>query len=357
MIARLDLERSDDGPRGRVYHAPSAAELAALEPDAGRIARQGDSWTFGRAVVGIEENRRALVAGRVPASIFSAYVAARGALQPVVDEFSKIGRTTRRRRRYADEGDELNIDRLATGDPLFWERRKRGAKKRVVRLGVQYGYTAAAGESTFVRNAALATAAADALSLLGYGVEILAVSWGLMTQSHHGEEWTLAVDLKRSDEPLDAQRVLTTGLVAMSRAFEFALWDQECGGVNTWNMRVPPLSRAARRALGLDALIGQSLDVDDAGGAAFHDELDGFLRRASEAASGLPAAGMFEPEAGMDEAIDQALSGSGGDEDDAGAGGAAGGDAEGGDAMPSPPPDSHPHVDFVPGWAGIGPTG
>ena len=312
-MKRIDLTPEDyardGGPahhHGRVYEL-EMEELAALKVSKNRAGGEGggSEWVFGSAVVGVEPTRRALRAGRVPRSFLEAYDAARGALQPAVESFARVGRTTRRRRRYSEEGDELNIDRLTTGDPLFWERRKRDAKKRVVRLGVQFGYIAGANENTFIRNAALAAAASDALELVGYGVDIVAVSWGDMRGDHQGEEWTLAVPLKTADERLDVQSVLTTGLVGMSRCFEFALWDREEGNEN-WNMGMQKLSGAARKALSLDALVGQSWDVTE-NGLAFHDELQGFLSQIEKISKELPIAGALGPEDDMGITMSSAL--------------------------------------------------
>jgi hypothetical protein len=264
-----------------IVHWDSAAGLSKcvyqrMQPGGG--GGMSDSWYFGSYLQSVEANQEACVSGRVPEPIWEEYLRVRDKLQPVMDDFIHLGVSTRRRRVYAEEGSELNLDRLAVHDPSCWERRKRGAKKQLIVLGIQYGYVAGAGEKVFVKNAAAAAAASDVLERLGYAVEIVGVSWGTLTYAQtKWDKWSMinTVTIKRSTEPLDPQNVLIIGLPAVSRVFEFGVWDAYAK--SGWNMHCPPLTKEQEEMIGIDAFIGQKWHVNPGGNIGHTEKLQGFF--------------------------------------------------------------------------------
>lgn len=302
-------ERRQKGGQLWEFDSPGDLAEAEVKNPGRRGAERGqawhDRWKYGDIITTEEGNRAALRAGRVPESIYSAYLKAREACEGMVVEAGRVGNTTRRRRRYSDEGDELNVDRMMLGDPLMWERRRRGAKKRVIRIGVRFGgYSWADGEDKFIAGAAAGCAMADALNVMGYETEII----GFCTEEVFsgdrpevfGQEWVCSVRLKASEEPLDVQRVLTSGLTAMSRAFWFGYEEHNLGMGPTVNGYVRELSSAMREELGLDLLV-----QEDLGGAPPPDVPDDLWNQMSDVMGGALAA-----------ARDAARDGLGGNADD-----------------------------------------
>lgn len=77
-----------------------------------------------------------------------------------------------RRRRFSDDGAELNIDRALSGEPEFWETHKRDGKKRFITLAVQICMSHQNKKESFAKNMALAYSVCEILENLGYGVNI-----------------------------------------------------------------------------------------------------------------------------------------------------------------------------------------
>lgn len=248
---------------GKLWLFDEPGDLADAPSFREERGSSNERWTDGKNVVGLTANRNCLKAGRVPAALYDAFLEARKAVEPKVEEAGRIGNTTKRRRRYSDEGDEVNIDRYMTGDPNFWERRKRGKKKRVIRIGISYSDHWGARERDYVSRAAAAAATVDALTALGYGTEVWGYSTGRVCDGRmdQGQEYTTAVRLKASDQPLDVPKVLTTGLTAMSRRFTFGVYEHEgCGP--EWNSTCDGLSKTMKAELDLDVLLGDEASSD-----------------------------------------------------------------------------------------------
>lgn len=246
-----------------------------------------DEWYLGKHYANYVEAQEACKLGIVKPHLWEQYCERRDSLEPAIAEFMHTGVTTRRKRRYGDDGAEVNIDRVATHNPECWEYRKRGAKKQLIVLGVQYQYSWMADESTFVRNATLAAAASDVLERLGYGVTIVGLAWGDYTDYLCGEwdGWRMisSVVLKQSHEPLDAERVLTMGIPAFSRAFLFGTWEAYATRAGEWNMFLGKLTDNEFKALGIDAFIGQDFTNVVKGGKLQHsDRLEGFFNNMVE---------------------------------------------------------------------------
>ena len=131
----------------------------------------------------------------------------------------------KRKRIWREEGDDLDIDRLMSGDPNHWIKFKRKGKKRVVRLGMNLMASWGNNWRAFAKSVALAYVTAEALETLGYGVEIVAVStYSIGAETNKASRgdvagWTFP--LKRSSEPVDIQRVGSVGITAMARHYSF----------------------------------------------------------------------------------------------------------------------------------------
>jgi hypothetical protein len=240
----------------------------------GRNAEDGDAWRLGSHFATIKDAQRACALGMVPDLFWDAYRDMRDKLSPLIEELMAAQPTTKRGRKRKDFGDEIDVDRWLSGDPVCFEIRERGAEKQVIRLGVQHNFTSGADEKTFLRIAALGAAASELLERLSYGVEIYAVSLAM----YQGTTlFAHSVKLKGSSDPLDPQNVLVAGIPALSRVFRFGVG--ELWGIPGGNyMPVAPDNETAK-LFELNAWIGSGhptvFDPDDA-------QLSGFFKRANE---------------------------------------------------------------------------
>lgn len=125
----------------------------------------------------------------------------------------------KRKRRYTDDGGDIDIDRAIVGDDRPFIVRKRDGKKRTIRIGVNLMMSHQNGASTYAKIIALAYICSEKLENLGYGVEIMAVQ----SCGHHQGEVLTSFPLKRVTEPTDIDRVGSVGQPSMSRYFDFRL--------------------------------------------------------------------------------------------------------------------------------------
>tara|TARA_X000001382_G_scaffold127959_1_gene116656 strand:- start:1668 stop:2738 length:1071 start_codon:yes stop_codon:yes gene_type:complete len=190
----------------------------------------GDSWAFGKAEASnsIEKCDKLLTDGKTTPSI-------RRIMNKTIKQVKLAGvdkmlnerfESVKRKRVWSEDGSELDIDRVMSGDPQHWVSTKRNGKKRVIRLGVNVSMSGGNGASTFAKNVGLAYIVCEALENLGYGVEIVAVdacyySGGYNKLSNKQDETATIIPLKRSDEPVDINRVGSVGFSAMLRYYNF----------------------------------------------------------------------------------------------------------------------------------------
>lgn len=237
-------------------------------------ARDGDRWRLGKHFLTIKDAQRACALGMVPDVYWDTYRDMRDKLSPLIEELADAQPTTKRARKRKDFGDEVDVDRWLSGDPICWEIRERGAEKQVIRLGIQHNFASDAGEDTFLRISALGTAASELLERLCYGVEIYAVSYA---KAFCGTFFVHSVRLKGSHEPLDPQNVLVSGIPALSRVFRFGV--SELWGIGGGDYMPEPPNQVTAKLLELNAFIGSGDPV------VFHPDdaqLGGFFKRAAE---------------------------------------------------------------------------
>ncbi len=236
-------------------------------------------WNFSK-----EDTDRHLAGGHAPQRLMDEYVALRGKLEPLVEKFSGMGKSTKRKRRYEIEGDEIDVDRAMVGTPECWVRRRRGAQRRMVHLGVGYFWNSGARSEHFTRFAALAAAAADVLQILGYAVEITAIGWGEPTRDNRSApsaHMGVGIKLKEPLEPLDPQRILICGHSGLFRGhlFEF----NRSLGYSPDYTTTRALDKRTRETFGIDYLVGTDRAWPEGKEAP---ELEGFFTQAEGIASG-----------------------------------------------------------------------
>lgn len=183
----------------------------------------GDNkWRFGSSLKDLPTTRYHLLEGVTPSATLEEIQRLRQQL-----EASGTYRTTmakaassRRQRKFADSGSELDIDRYLAGDANCWSVTQKGKQAPLVRLGVNLALSSGNSEREFAKLVALLGLTADVLTTAGFSLEIL----GLMTVhnlSDTFEEGGLVVTLKAADQPLDLPRLGSVSAPGLLRHYGF----------------------------------------------------------------------------------------------------------------------------------------
>ena len=138
----------------------------------------------------------------------------------------------KRKRRWSEDGGELDIDRVMTGDPNYWVTSRRDGQQRIVNVGINYSMSADNSATQFPRLLAMAFCTAEIIERLGYGVEITAIRTNYPAGISNWERG-FTFPLKKSQEPLDINRIGSISLVGFFRYFSFfvgnVLYKDGCG--------------------------------------------------------------------------------------------------------------------------------
>jgi len=122
--------------------------------------------------------------------------------------FSGRGKSMKRKRRYRDDGDELDIDRVMSGVPEYWIKTERGVQQKAITLGLNASMSHKNGEKEFAQLTAMAIVLSDVLTTRGVATRIMYCSSGwneLRGLSTH--ETSVNFTLKDFEEPLDQRRI------------------------------------------------------------------------------------------------------------------------------------------------------
>ena len=160
----------------------------------------------------------------------------------------------KRKRRFTDDGGDIDIDRAIVGDDRPFITRKRDGKKRTIRIGVNLMMSHQNKASTYAKIIALAYVCSEKLENLGYGVEIMAVQ----ACGHYRGEVLTSFPLKKVTEPTDIDRVGSVGQPSMSRYFDFRLANIL---FHTGSGTCNPVSEEMQGFANLDVCLGTSWTV------------------------------------------------------------------------------------------------
>lgn len=146
-------------------------------------------------------------------------------------DFKEIARSylKKRSRLFAEEGDELNIDKLMSGDMAHWEKSTRVNDKPVYTITINGSASAARDTEDFVKTSVIAGAISNLLTLSGKKVEI-----NLQYQSGNSTdevEYSLInIKLKHANEPLDIKKICAHSNAFLLRGLVFNLYQSVLPG-------------------------------------------------------------------------------------------------------------------------------
>ena len=173
--------------------------------------------------------------------------------QSFADTESEL-QSIKRKRVYSDNGADLDIDRVMSGDENYWSSRKKTGKAQVIRLGIDVGVSWDNESSTFARITGIGIALAKEIQKKGYSLEIYKVGRTSATQSSfvfsqsssryrrpepaisskHDNDVTIGFKtcLKGSQQAIDLERISNVGLEGVFRGCTFRSQGMALGGFN-----------------------------------------------------------------------------------------------------------------------------
>ena len=164
--------------------------------------------------------------------------------------------SVKRRRVWREEGGELDIDAVMSGDPNYWVKTVRNGKMRIVRLVINYSFSCGNKPEESARLLGVTYCVAEILERLGYGVEIYGAQ---ACHSPRSKDWGdgdheqgSIVPIKQVQEPLDLRRVGSVSVTGLFRYFGFVMDNELFGNFNGY---CTALSKEMTAFMGADVLI------------------------------------------------------------------------------------------------------
>ena len=213
------------------FQYPRLAEFMADAMTLPRIygdEKGANAWAFGE-FGDSHKTERCLIDGIAPEIVVTAAELAQAGMM-VQMEAAEIAPTRRRVQCYSDAGDVIDVDRMINGHDRPWSAVKLGRQIPIVRIGINFALSSGNEPQDFARIVGTAAAAAQCLTVAGYGVEIIgaacvATKGRKLSRTHSAHTFTL----KSSDEPMDIQRVCSIGAPGLLREYWHRINQRDSG--------------------------------------------------------------------------------------------------------------------------------
>lgn len=186
-----------------------------------------EDWRFGKDFRTFNETISALQSGETAARYLRMLDKVKGELYDKYPELYKISETAvtkRRRRRFSEDGDELDIDRYMCGDPAMWSSMPRQeVQGRAATFFIDITISAGTDEENLVEGVIRSIALVDIVDKAGIPTEIV-----IGATTNNGTRGTrlltVACKAKHANEPLDIQRILSFCMTGYYRSLTFCAW-------------------------------------------------------------------------------------------------------------------------------------
>lgn len=142
---------------------------------------------------------------------------------PEIEQLMLTAKTFKRKRVYADQGDELDINRLMSGEVEHWEKSTKGKKNTLIRLAFNIDGTGSKTEEDFMIMASTAAVISNILSIAGFAVQLTFchTSNGVSTQTKYN---AISVCVKQAHEQIDMERICSVGCTGFFRGWIFQVY-------------------------------------------------------------------------------------------------------------------------------------
>ena len=191
-----------------------------------------DEWTYGTTYPNRVATMEALMESKVEDTMWLVIDKLRDSLlqDSEIQRLMELAPSIKKQRKFGNSGDELDIDRVLSGDPEHWQYTTPGKKSNVIRIGVNVAVSCGNKADTFLKMVALASVAADLVVKAGASLEFVLVAFS--TESYQNEvEYEsgtvkgnvsgFLATIKKAEEPFDISRVACLGIPGLFRHYLF----------------------------------------------------------------------------------------------------------------------------------------
>jgi len=197
----------------------------------GEAGSEREQWIYGKHIVGRENLKRALEIGKTSDAVINLYKRLRSKVEGKmnISKFVGKGLSCKRKRVSRDDGDDLSMSRLMGGNDQYWNTTIRKSKRANVRIGMNVSMSWQHKEENFARLGAILALTSDMLTKMGYAVEVIAYQFGGYASdgTHDWKYLGISIPIKKPNEPLDINRLMSAGLSGLFRDFIFGLKQQQ----------------------------------------------------------------------------------------------------------------------------------
>ena len=231
----IERENSTNDRRTQIVHFDSFAQMTEVckngQKDFGWTNEdtfryddtEEDTWRFGDEFSNYQETEKALTEGRNSEGVMEELEKLKEKLDAKVGGKSNNGFSVKRKRRFAEEGSELNIDRLMGGDQAHWMKMSRNNTPPIVNLYISISANGGVEDEDFNKCAAMAIFNARHLEKMGFSTSITAITCSRISTNDRAEYFSMEVPVKKANERLDVQRISTICLPGIFRQFTFSI--------------------------------------------------------------------------------------------------------------------------------------
>jgi hypothetical protein len=252
MPARHERINHGKGKPSLYLWCDTAEDLAGY-----RTADRGDAvWQYG-SLQTRAATVEAFTAGRATPAQREAFDAEAGRWRDATRKLRDALPSRRRKLRYREAGDVVDVGRYLSDRPDCWETLQRGRSMPAVVVGFNVCLSSGNEEADFIATVSKAAACCWALSEAGYAVRVVGCA---LTQNLTGTRYDWcgpAWVAKDWQAPLDVERLLSYGHPGVLRDFAFGLWEDEAGGKSPYGVAMQP-GKVQARELGVDLFLGRS---------------------------------------------------------------------------------------------------
>ena len=222
--------------------------------------RYNQEWTYGTHFKSHDTHMKALRHGRTTPSLVTHYKKIRSALERKlrVSKFTGQGVSCKRKRRFVDDGDEVDIDRFLANSDTPWVVTKRNKRARNIKIAINFGLSNGNNENSFAKLISTGAYLSDILTKIGYAVEV----WGVISIGYNGtlplDEVCAAIRFKDSGQRLDIQRVLSMGLTGLFRNLMFGILEKKWKFHESLGYQIQ-MCKEVKKELGFNYVIEQEI--------------------------------------------------------------------------------------------------
>ncbi len=195
--------------------------------------QSNESWVYGNLFKGKEVTMSCLNTGSVPDLLLNKVDEERESLikkHPELLDLEMLAVKKKRKKKFTEDGGELNIDKYMSGEPEYWQAISAKPNKKSVKIAVACDIPSAADADLTARTMTVAAALVDILSRANISTEVHFCSLGLKSTSGIRYSGFFA-KIKESDRPIDIQRFLSAGAPGLFRHYCFSLNENTLYGV------------------------------------------------------------------------------------------------------------------------------